>query len=109
MGSCRPKRKRMASALEAAKEQFKRKKSRNTSNLNPLEQPQLTLSLPVVEVGFHELHYRCNFSDPKFNHSLVENTIPRARWTVLKLRIPLSKNVGQVLQLQSVAINYLML
>lgn len=52
--SCRPQRKRMASALELAKEVYKRKKSRTA--LNPPEQEQLSqLNLqpaePPVEVS----------------------------------------------------------
>ncbi|KJA15800.1 hypothetical protein HYPSUDRAFT_148660 [Hypholoma sublateritium FD-334 SS-4] len=42
VGSCRPQRKRMASALELAKETFKRKKARIASNMNPPEQLQLS-------------------------------------------------------------------
>ncbi|KJA13829.1 hypothetical protein HYPSUDRAFT_99722, partial [Hypholoma sublateritium FD-334 SS-4] len=55
MRSCRPQRKRMASALELAKETYKRKKFRTA--LNPPEQEQLSqLNLspaePPVEVSF---------------------------------------------------------
>lgn len=45
--SCRPQRKRMASALEAAKETYKRKKFRTTLNpptLNPPDYPQASQS-----------------------------------------------------------------
>lgn len=47
VGSCRPQKKRMASALELAKETFKKKKLRMAENPNT-QQQQLSESQPVA-------------------------------------------------------------
>lgn len=64
--SCRPQRKRMASALEAAKETYRRKKMRTASN--PPDQQQEAQPSPQAVMPTNEVSFRGHLTDDFTHH-----------------------------------------